>query len=313
VREVMGIVQQSITGSFMKYVLVSNAFFIASGLAIASLHSPAAIAETGSALAPAFVTIQEVVPTDEEIYLDTVLADTANPTTKPAATEPTVPGSVQPANQPAAQPANQPGNRPANQPPPRRPVPQDDDSSTDDMSDNEKPTVKDMVIIGEKVIKLIEKGKVSVSVVRQTLSVVPQGVTLWTDLENWSPVPQQKVFRVDIRNAFCSVVANARLKVSFLYGGSHEGKGKFLSNVTMIPTSIYAGYWGTGFDLYTEFRDPVNIGTKANPVAALGFDVRYRFYSIFGTVEGAYDAFVNGKGVLQLDTTAENNNNYGCK
>lgn len=167
-----------------------------------------------------------------------------------------------------------------------------------------KISLQDFVMLGQKAYALVEAGKVNVEVSRQSMAVVPQGIANWTELSSWNRKPVTKTLQVELKNFYCATVASARVKISFMHGGSYKGKGAFLSNVTMIPSNVYDGTWGTSFVLSTEFREPVNVGTDEAPIASIGFDIKYTYNSWVGYISGAFDSTVNGKGELFLNEAA---------
>lgn len=153
-----------------------------------------------------------------------------------------------------------------------------------------------MIVIGEKIIDIIKAGKPVVNVRRDTVAVVPMGVTAWTQLSGWQ-APTTKVYNVTAKNGFGMSVVDLRLKVSMNYAGGVDGRGKFLANVVVVPTSISV-LWGFTCDVWTEHQDPVNLGSMENPVAGLGFDIRFRYGSTIQEQVGAQDYFVSGLGEI---------------
>lgn len=154
-----------------------------------------------------------------------------------------------------------------------------------------------LITIGEKVIQLIQAGKPVTNVTRDTVAVVPSGINGWDQLSGWQ-APITKVYSVTAKNYLNMTVIDLRLKVSAMYGGGLNGRGKFLANVLVVPTSIYV-MWGFSCDVWSEHRDPVNVGTKANPVAGLGFDIRYQYGSVVNMQSGTQDYFVTGDGEIK--------------
>lgn len=154
-----------------------------------------------------------------------------------------------------------------------------------------------LVTIGEKVIEIIKAGKPVVNVKRDAVAVVPMGVTAWSQLAGWQ-APKTKVYQITAQNGFGINVVDMRLKVSMNYAGNIDGRGKFLANVIVVPSSISV-MWGFSCDVWTEHQDPVNIGSLENPVAGLGFDIRYRYGSPFQEDVGTQDYFVSGSGEIR--------------
>lgn len=159
--------------------------------------------------------------------------------------------------------------------------------------------IDDIILLGEKVFDIIKKGAPVVDIKRDSLAVIPRGITSWEQLAGWKS-PVTKVFRITMLNGFKQSMVDMRLKISAVYGGSYKNAGRYLSNVTLIPSMVKTS-WGVTLDVWTESRDPVNIGSLKNPVAGLGMDVRYRAKTIFSQVDGVQDFFVDGNGNLTME------------
>lgn len=154
-----------------------------------------------------------------------------------------------------------------------------------------------LVTIGEKLIEIIKAGAPVVNIKRDVVSVVPQGITSWEQLSGWN-VPVTKVYEVKATNGWGSDVVKVRLKVSAMTGGGIDGRGQYVANVTIVPTEIVV-QWGFSLDVWSENRPPMNMGSLAQPVAGLGFDVRYKVKSMFTEKNGTQDYFITGAGLLQ--------------
>lgn len=154
-----------------------------------------------------------------------------------------------------------------------------------------------VILIGKQVIEIIKEGKPVVNVRRDAVAAVPAGVRAWEELNGWQ-APRTKVYSVTAKNYLGMTVVDLRLKVSANWGGGMNGKGKYLANVIVVPSSIYV-LWGFQCDVWTENREPVNSGTKADPVAGLGFDVRFKYGNALNMQEGTQDYFVKGDGTIQ--------------
>lgn len=156
-----------------------------------------------------------------------------------------------------------------------------------------------VVTIGKAIFDIIKAGAPVVNVKRDTLSVVPKGITDWSMLSNWQ-APVVKSYRVTLKNGFNRDMVDIRFKVSAVWGGQYDGKGRYLAHVTVIPTAINVG-WGVTLDMWTESREPLNMGTKANPLAAIGLDVMFRAKTLVSDVQGTQDFFLSGDGQMRTN------------
>ena len=153
-----------------------------------------------------------------------------------------------------------------------------------------------LILIGQKIVQIIKAGQSVVNIKRDVVSVVPTGISDWSQLGGWQ-VPVTKVLQVQVENLYGWTMIDLRLKVSAMYGGSYNGAGKYLANVIMVPSTVVT-QWGYNLDLWTENRTPVNMGTSANPIAGLGFDVRYKIKTLISELNGSQDYFITGEGKI---------------
>jgi hypothetical protein len=151
-----------------------------------------------------------------------------------------------------------------------------------------------MVLIGEKIIQIIQAGKAVVNIKRDAVAALPVGVNNWQELAGWQ-APVTKVYTVKVTNYLGMEVVDLRLKVSAMWGGNMAGKGQYLSNVVIVPSALKV-LWGWNLDLWSENRDPVNSGTLEAPKAGLGFDIRYRVTTMLNELNGTQDYFITGDG-----------------
>lgn len=154
-----------------------------------------------------------------------------------------------------------------------------------------------MFFIGKQIIDILKANASVVNIKRDAVAVVPGGLQSWQQLAGWN-APATKVFNFVVTNRLGMNVVDLRLKVSGNWGGNAQGRGKYLANVIVVPTSIHT-LVGWNLDLWTENHDPVNTGSEKSPVAGLGFDIRYKITSLLNQLNGAEDYFVTGDGVIK--------------
>lgn len=100
-------------------------------------------------------------------------------------------------------------------------------------------------------------------------SAVPKGVTHWTDLQNWK-APKSVIYEWSAKNICQMKVVKLKYLMMFTYGGGLEGKGKFLTGVTVQPIQLDVAW---GYTVNVKFEAPdstiVNVGSKLDPIAAM--------------------------------------------
>lgn len=153
-----------------------------------------------------------------------------------------------------------------------------------------------IVAIGEKIWKLVEKGRPVVTFKAPLVSALPAGLPCWSDLERWSP-PKSQVWEIAYKNGFGTEVVKFRFRISYTAGGSFEGKGKYLANVTVQPADLQVK-WGFDFDAQTVVGRTINLGTKVDPVAGLQLTVSWNVKSWVKENLMTETFFIQGDGLL---------------
>jgi hypothetical protein len=153
-----------------------------------------------------------------------------------------------------------------------------------------------IVTIGEKIIEIVKAGKPVVNVTRDTIAAVPGGVSSWTQLSGWQ-APITKVYSLTAENNLGMTIVDMRLKVSANTGGGIDGKGKFIANLVVVPSSIYV-LWGFNADVSSSHQEALNMGQSDNPIAGMGFDINYKYSSPLFVQQGTQSYFVTGDGVI---------------
>ncbi len=155
----------------------------------------------------------------------------------------------------------------------------------------------DVIIIGEKIWKIIENGK-PVSDVEQKagVHVIPACVDgRWSKLQGWR-LPAFKTYSLVYKNPYGMEVIRFTFTFSYNYGGNYRGWGRFLANVKVIPREASVA-WGYKFNASVRVDEKVlNVGTSANPVAGLGLQVQWRLSTVMRDIQEAQDIFVDGTG-----------------
>lgn len=281
--------------------------YTATGLVLSlSLFCSAAKAENNAYYQLQPLEVREVIPTTEELYSDAFypsaydLPHMPDPGTSPVnPMNPSLPTPVNP-NGPSIPtiPTNptgptiptipgRPGTNPVGPTTPGNPI------------NPGKPVfdIGNLLLIGQKIIDIIVGAKPVVNVHRDFVAVIPGGLTSWTQLGGWQ-MPKTKVYSVVAKNGLGMKVVDLRVKVSTNYGGNLNGVGQFLANVIVVPTSINV-LLGFNCDVWTEHQDPLNMGTPENPIAGLGFDLRFRYGSVLNENNSTQDFFVTGTGEIK--------------
>lgn len=154
-----------------------------------------------------------------------------------------------------------------------------------------------IIAIGDKIWKIIEKNKPVVNQKYQAVSMVPEGVKKWQQLEGWQ-MPKTKVFSMVYKNGFGGKVVEFSYRVVFSYGGSVNGKGQYLSRIEIEPALLNVA-WGYKFNANGEVVNPMNAGTKKDPIAATELRMNWAVNTVMKHSEESTRFYVRGDGLFK--------------
>ncbi|MBL7714037.1 MAG: hypothetical protein JNL01_01130 [Bdellovibrionales bacterium] len=161
-------------------------------------------------------------------------------------------------------------------------------------------SVDEIIAVGKLVWNIIEKNQPKVDVKTNRMSVLPKAAKDWTDLERWSN-PESRVFKIAYKNGFGSEIVSFSFRVVYFFGGRYNGAGKYIANVTVIPTSTYVG-WGYTLNSRVEFPTIVNLGTLLDPIVGAQLDVSWEVETVMKKSRESASYFVRGDGQI-IDLT----------
>ncbi|MDA8132895.1 MAG: hypothetical protein M0011_15440 [Elusimicrobia bacterium] len=160
-------------------------------------------------------------------------------------------------------------------------------------------TLDKIVNLMEKIFGIIEKNQPVVNITTNYANAVPFGTSHWTQLQGWSK-PATKKYAFSMKNAYGSQVVKVTYQVHYTYNGNFQGKGKFLTGVTIEPLSVTTA-WGYKVSLVSEVPDSTiaNVGTHEDPIASMQVQLRWTVHTMVKdiTQKGIY--YVQGDGLLQ--------------
>jgi hypothetical protein len=153
-----------------------------------------------------------------------------------------------------------------------------------------------IINMGRKVWSIVEANKPVVHFSALSASALPQGVRDWTDLENWS-TPRTRVYRVVYENLYGIDVIDFTFRVVYTSGGSFNGRGRYLTNVTVVPVDLNV-LWGFKFDARVNVPGVVNTASKASPNAGMQINLEWTIETALQHRQSTTSYFVKGDGSL---------------
>lgn len=131
-----------------------------------------------------------------------------------------------------------------------------------------------LVNLGKKMWALVENNKPVVNVNYMYANALPKGVRSSEELENFSEL-QHVSYRVHGENLYGMTVYDLTYSLVHRYGGTYQGRGKFLENVAVVPSHLDV-LWGYTVNYNVEKVSVVNTGNRENPVAAIMLETNFK-------------------------------------
>lgn len=163
--------------------------------------------------------------------------------------------------------------------------------------DKAKVVIDDLIELGSKAWEFVNANKPVATTETQTASAVPKGVDFWTDLQGWE-TPNSHLFQLVFKNKLGSRVVDLSYRIVYGWGGTFDGKGHFLSDVTVLPTEIITS-WGYTVTATSKIVGVVNVSkVKGDPIAAMQVQLDFDIQTPIKRIDLASRYFVRGDGLL---------------
>ncbi len=162
---------------------------------------------------------------------------------------------------------------------------------------------REIVALGEAIYDLVQRSKPTNTTEYAPISVVPydratsQMVSPF-ELENFS-IPQSKTYMAIIKNISGKVVVTVKYRVIYSHGGTFNGKGRYLTNVMVVPSEIKTSF-GWNVNMLMKVGNVMNHGTVANPNAGILLMVKYQITSMGVAYERNDTIHVAGTGDVNV-------------
>lgn len=154
--------------------------------------------------------------------------------------------------------------------------------------------IKRWITVGQKIWEVIRNNQPVINVKTQSISVLPDVSPNWTEMETWRG-PMAKSYTISAKNLYGATVISHTYTVAFHYGGSLDGRGQFLANATIIPTNVSVS-WGFTLNSQVNTGQPLNTGTRANPIPGVDLSLEWSMSSVLKKMQGVDQFHVRGDG-----------------
>ena len=159
--------------------------------------------------------------------------------------------------------------------------------------------IDNIVNLADKIWTILDKNRPVVNITTNYANAVPYGTSHWTQLQGWSKPSTQK-YAFSMKNGLGSEVVKVVYQVHWTHDGNFQGKGKFLTGVTIEPLTVTAP-WGYKVDLVSEVPDSTvaNVGTHEDPIASMQVQLKWKVSTTFSSVDQKVIYYVQGDGLIQ--------------
>lgn len=149
--------------------------------------------------------------------------------------------------------------------------------------------IEQVINLGQKVWKIIEKNKPVVNVKYSYANALPKGVRSAEELESFSPV-QFRSYRMHGKNGFGATVYDLTYTLVHRYGGAYQGRGKYLDSVSVVPHKLNV-LWGYTVNFGVDNVSTVNAGDRNAPVASALLEMNFKVSTVIKSSEfhGVYE------------------------
>lgn len=156
-----------------------------------------------------------------------------------------------------------------------------------------------IVNLVEKIWGIIEKNQPVVNITTNYANAVPFGTSHWTQLQGWSK-PATKRYSFSMKNGYGTDVVKVTYQVHYTYNGNFQGKGKFLTGVTVEPLDVQT-LWGYKVSLTAEVPDSTiaNVGTHEDPIASMQVQLKWTVHTVIKDIQSKAIYYVQGDGLIQ--------------
>jgi hypothetical protein len=103
---------------------------------------------------------------------------------------------------------------------------------------------------------------------------------------------------VEFTNLFGKPAGSFDYRINFVYGGSYQGKGKYIGQISFVPAAVRLGTDRT-LDVKAELLDPLNFGSEEDPVAGVELQITWSSPTTPRYQMNSVEFFMYGTGEIQ--------------
>jgi len=153
-----------------------------------------------------------------------------------------------------------------------------------------------IVNFGKKAWNIVSANQPVVNIQTDVANALPTGVAAWQSMQGWQ-TPVSKVFHVSYENLYGMTTVDFTYRVLFTPGGNINGRGAYLTQVTVIPADVHV-VWGFTFNMKASVPSITNAGTSQSPVAGAQVQVAWDVNTVVSHNEEIANYYVRGDGMF---------------
>ena len=156
-----------------------------------------------------------------------------------------------------------------------------------------------IINIAKQIWQIILDNQPVVDVKVSYAAAVPKGVDHWTQLSGWQP-PQGTIYQFAADNMYGAKTVDIKFQVLRTAGGHFNGKGKYLTNVSVEPLFISVN-WGYKVSLEASVAPEsiANVGSTDDPVAAMVAGLHWSIHTPVKEIDGRSLYYLQGDGLFK--------------
>lgn len=136
---------------------------------------------------------------------------------------------------------------------------------------------------GKEIWDFIKENRAVVNVTNDYANALPPGVDSALTMSGFSNLQSRK-YRVTVKNLVGLKLAEVEFAVVHQYGGKHNKTGNYLNSVSIVPRTIWTT-WSVGVEGSVRVGAISNVGSQADPIAAMTLEMNLKFTTPVNTLE----------------------------
>ncbi|MDA8132494.1 MAG: hypothetical protein M0011_13405 [Elusimicrobia bacterium] len=156
-----------------------------------------------------------------------------------------------------------------------------------------------IINIANKIWGIIKDNAPVAEVETKYAAAVPEGASSPNQLCEWKG-PETYEYRLSAKNMYGAESVSVKYKVVFSYGGKFDGKGRYLTGVTIVPGAMNVS-WGYKLSMSAFVPDTtiVNLGTYEDPLAAMQLKLTTKIATVLKEWDGNSVYLIKGNGEMK--------------